>query len=100
MIPLDSRHWSAYFSFPAWVEICRQAKGIQIPADLEASYFKALQQLPELAAAAASAEWDHEFCRCALAAVAVGKGNTALAQAIIELDPDVTREFKTWLDSR
>ena len=91
---------SAYFHFPAWVEICRQGKQVEIPADLEADYLDALSRLPELAAAASSLAWDNELCRCALAAIAASKGQISLAEAILELDADVAEEFKEWFYSR
>lgn len=91
---------SAYFHFPAWVEICRRGKQVEIPVDLEADYFYAIARLPLLAAAASSAAWDNELCRCALAAIATSKGHISLAEAILELDVDVAEEFKEWFYSR
>ena len=41
---------SAYFQFPAWVEICRVSKNVPVPSDLQQTYFDALASLPMLAA--------------------------------------------------
>lgn len=77
---------SAFFHFPAWVEICRQTNGVEVPDDLRAAYFDALECLPKLVALAATSHGDEEMCRGALAAIAASKGHTSLAQAIIELN--------------
>jgi hypothetical protein len=90
----------AYFQFPAWVEICRMKKQIEIPADLRDAYLQSLAQLPSLVAAASSRPWDPEFLACALAAVAAAKGQPAVAEAVIELTPDVAEEFMEWFFTR
>jgi hypothetical protein len=89
-----------YFDFPAWVEICRQKKGVPIPEDLKPAYFAALAQLPSLVAAAAPREWDVDFLRGALAAIAAAKGYGDIAEAIEELSPEVAKEFMHWLYER
>jgi hypothetical protein len=91
---------SAYFQFPAWVEVCRKNQKINIPDDLSASYFASLSRLPGLIAAASAREWDSDFLRCAMAALAAAKGNEFLAEASLELSPDVASEFLEWLDER
>jgi hypothetical protein len=80
---------SVYFQFPAWVEICRRNKGVEIPADLKAGYLDALARLPALAAQAAGRDWDDEFLRGVLAAIAAAKGSAAVAEAALELSPTV-----------
>jgi hypothetical protein len=85
-----------YFHFPAWVEICRKNRGVAIPSDLELSYFAALAKLPSLVAAAAVRPWDSEFTACALAAVAAAKGNPRVAEAVLELTPEVAEDFLEW----
>jgi len=91
---------SAYFQFPAWVEVCRKRQMVQVPDDLEASYFASLSRLPGLIAAASAREWDSDFLQCAMAALAAAKGNEFLAEASLELSPDVAGEFLKWLDER
>jgi len=91
---------STYFQFPAWVEICRCKKGVEVPADLAASYFEALARLPALVAAAAGREWDEGFLSCALAAIAAAKGQPAVAEAVLELDGEVAGEFMKWFFER
>jgi hypothetical protein len=85
-----------YFHFPAWVEICRKNGGVAIPQDLEFSYFAALAKLPSLVAAAAVRHWDSDFTACALAAVAAAKGNAKVAEAVLELTPEVAEAFLAW----
>jgi hypothetical protein len=91
---------STYFQFPAWVEICRARTGTDVPPDLAPAYFEALAQLPTLVAAAADREWDDGLMVCALAAIAASKGAYDVAEAVLELSPDVLADFATWLAER
>jgi hypothetical protein len=94
------RAGSAYFHFPAWVEVCRHRKGIAVPDDLEPAYTKALQKIPALVAAAATQEWSEDLLVCALAAIAAAKGYVSVAEATMELTPDVATEFMEWFLER
>jgi hypothetical protein len=87
---------ATYLQFPAWVEICRQHGDEEIPDDLAEAYFDALAELPQLVAAASHREWDGDFVAVALAAVAVTKGHVAVAEAALELTPEVAAEFMGW----
>jgi hypothetical protein len=89
-----------YFQFPAWVEVCRQKKSVEIPADLKADYFAALSELPSLVAAAAEREWDSNFLCCAISAIAAAKGFGSVAEAVQEINPEVAEEFMEWFFSR
>ena len=77
---------SSYFQFPVWVEICRQRHKLNVPADLSGSYFTALDKLGQLVCAATSRDWDFEFLRVALSAMAISKGSALMAEALLELD--------------
>lgn len=90
----------SYFQFPAWVEVCRIKKGVSVPEDIAPAYFKSLARLPALVAAAASRQWDEGFLCCALSAVAAAKGQPAIAEAVLELTPDVAGEFMEWFFER
>ena len=90
----------AYFEFPAWVEVCRVKNKVSIPEDIACAYFESLSRLPALVAAAASRPWDEGFLRCALSAVAAAKGQPALAEAVLELSPEVASEFMAWFHER
>jgi hypothetical protein len=90
----------SFFHFPAWIEICRQRNNVPIPSDLAGPYFEALAQLPSLVAAAAARSWDAEVLVCALSAIAASKGEAAVAEAVLELTPDVAREFMEWFSER
>ena len=87
---------SSYFHFPAWVEICRAKNGPPIPSDLEAPYFAALGRLPALVAFAASNQWSPAFLACCMAAIAVAKGQPAMAEAALELNPELAEQFLEW----
>lgn len=91
---------STYFQFPAWVEICRRKNDVTVPEELAPAYFDALSQLPSLVAAAASRSWDETFLLCALSAIAAAKGQPAVAEAVLELSPEVTEEFMEWVLER
>ena len=90
----------SYFQFPAWVEVCRKKSGVEIPEDLKAAYFASLSQLPSLVASAATREWEPEFLCCALSAIAAAKGQTSVAEAVLELTPEVAEEFMAWFFAR
>jgi len=89
-----------YFQFPAWVEICRHNNNTVVPDELFPAYQEALSKLPSLIAAASSNEWDEEFTRCTLAALAVAKGAPSLAEAVLELSPDVLADYTEWINER
>ena len=91
---------SAYFQFPAWIEICRQRQKSPIPPDLEADYFASLARLPKLVAVASEGNWDSEMLQCAMAALAVAKGNVRFEEEALELTSEVASEFLEWLDER
>ena len=90
----------SYFQFPAWVEVCRKKNGVEIPEDLKAAYFDSLSQLPSLVATAAAQEWEPELLVCALSAIAAAKGQTSVAEAVLELTPEVAEEFMDWFFAR
>ncbi len=89
-----------YFQFPTWVEICRVKKNVPVPEDIASAYFDSLSLLPVLVAAASSRKWDEEFLCCALSAIAVAKGQPAVAEAVLELTPEVAGEFTEWFFER
>lgn len=91
---------SSYFQFPAVVEAWRQQKHMPIPEDLHSAYSAALAALPGLVAQASTREWDGGFLACALSAVAAAKGFGNVAEAVLEMTPDVADEFMAWFYSR
>lgn len=90
----------SYFQFPAWVEVCRQKNSVPIPKELETAYHAALAKLPALVAAAADRKWDAGFLSCALSAIAAAKGFGSVAEAVLEMNPEVAEEFMEWFFSR
>lgn len=90
----------SYFQFPAVIEAWRQQKSVAIPEDLQTNYFVALTALPSLVAQAADRKWDGNFLACALSALAAAKGFGNVAEAVLEMTPDVANEFKEWFYSR
>ncbi|KAF0812981.1 hypothetical protein IGB42_02377 [Andreprevotia sp. IGB-42] len=88
-----------YFQFPAVVEAWRLEAQIRIPEDLQTAYFAALAALPGLVAQASAREWDDDFLACALSAVAAAKGFGKVAEAVLEMTPDVADEFLEWFHS-
>jgi hypothetical protein len=86
-------HWD-FFLLPACIEIARTGgRGPEIPAEFRDDYFTALRRIPALAGAAAESPWDEGFCRTVTAAIAVAKGQSALGEAILELDSDTVKKF-------
>ena len=53
-----------------------------------------------LVAQAAEREWDEGFLVCALSAVAAAKGFGNVAEAVLEMTPEVAEEFMEWFFSR
>jgi hypothetical protein len=91
---------AVYFQFPAWVEICRKKNGLELPRELSEAYLEALSRLPSLVAQAAAREWDADFLQCALSAISAAKGQTVIAEAALELSPDIAEEFMEWFYER
>ncbi|MGX4643284.1 hypothetical protein [Massilia sp. SYSU DXS3249] len=90
-----------YFHFTAWVEICRQRSGVDIPADLEKPYCQALARLPDLVKQASDRPWDAAFTACALSALAVAKGQHGLAEALLQMSsPETLDDFLDWSSDR
>ena len=87
----------AYFQFPAWVEICRVRKSMDVPVDLKDAYFASLKRLPELVAQAAAVAWDDDRLACALSAIAAASGRTAIAEAVLEISSDNAERLLHWL---
>lgn len=87
----------SFFQFPAWVEICRAKGRVEVPRDLQASYFEALGQLPGLAGLALSRKREAGFVACALCAIAASQGQHAIAEAVLEMSsPEVAGQFLEW----
>jgi hypothetical protein len=75
-------------------------KNVGVPEDLRSAYLESLAQLPSLVAQASSRAWDPGFLRCTLAAVAAAKGQPGVAEAALELTPEVAQEFLEWFFER
>jgi hypothetical protein len=75
-------------------------KNVEIPEDLRSAYFESLAQLPSLVGQASGRQWDPGFLACALAAVAAAKGQPGVAEAALELTPEVAQEFIEWFFER
>ena len=88
---------ASFFQFPAWVEICREKTGAEVPADLAQGYAAALARLPALVGSAARRNWSDGTLQSALAAIAASQGQCATAEAILELTPDVAARFLDWI---
>jgi len=94
------RATSSYFQFSAWVEICRLKNGVEVPPNLLPAYLEALSKLPELVGAAAIRPWNGDFLACVLSAIAAAKGFPSVAEAALELEPDVAADFMDWFWTR
>jgi hypothetical protein len=85
---------------PTWIEICRQRSATAIPEDVSSAYFASISDLSRVATAALKSVNNEGSLRCLLASIAISKEEAALAEAILELEPEVLSDFKTWLESR
>jgi hypothetical protein len=52
-----------------------------------------LNRIPSIAAASSEAKWDEIYTRTVAAAIAVSKGQPALGEAILELDPESVKDL-------
>jgi hypothetical protein len=86
----------SFFQLPACIEVARKKKTVDVPADLQESYFSALSRLPAIIGAAAAGNWDSGMLQSALAALAVVKGSPEVAEAALELDPPTAARFMAW----
>jgi hypothetical protein len=89
-----------YLAFPVAVELSRLQDGVTVPIDLERAYTASLAKLPDLVAHIVGRPWSEPMLRSALAAIAITKGQPGLAEAVLELTPDVAGEFIAWQKSR
>ena len=94
----DRAHFQHYL-LPTWIEVCRVQAGVAVPDDLREACEAALAQLPALAGAAVPT-WPPDFLNVLLAAMAVGRGQPVMAEALLELTPAVAGDFLTWFAER
>ena len=95
-----SRATRDFFLLPACIEIARANREVPVPEELRSAYQAAIRRLPELVGQAASKEWDESFLACAMTAMAVGKGHVRVAEAVLEMDSNVAKEFLDWFMQR
>ena len=92
----DRAHWSVLL-LVASIEIARsKGNGPQIATELADEYQVALARVPFAVAAASTREWDELFARVAASAIAAVKGRVDLAEAILELEPELVPRFMQW----
>jgi hypothetical protein len=76
------------------IELWRHTrKNPPIPDDFIQSYLTALNEVPEILAELPKEGWDELFTRSASALLSVSHGHLLLADAILELSPDLAKEF-------
>ena len=89
-------NWSALLLVVS-IEIARNERsGPEVPNELAGPYAAALGRIPALVGAMAIQTWDELTTRVASAAIAVSKGHSALASAILELEPTLVPRFMDW----
>ena len=88
-----------YFLFPISIEIARlKGNGPKLGKDIEICYGNSIKAMANLTGIV---ETTDETMISVLAAVtAVRHGNVELAEAILELTPDLLSEFQEWLQER
>ncbi len=74
------------------IETSRNKENPQLPKALTPAYQKAIENLGELALLTTHYDWDLSHTSAALAAIALSKGQTLMAKAILNLDSDSTIE--------
>ena len=91
-----------FLLLPTSIEIarCAGAAPTGVPDDVADAYVTAWRTVPTIVAVASGRDWDEMFCRSAAAALCAAKGQIALAEALLELSPDVVPDFFKWLKER
>ena len=88
-----------YFLLPVSIEIARlKGNGPEISADIKDSYLLALEKMAKLTTMFQSP--DELMSRVLTAVTAIHSGNASLADAILELTPDVVEDFQEWIQER
>jgi hypothetical protein len=88
-------HWSILLLIVS-IEIARfQQRGPLLAGELSLPYKTALVRLPSAVAAMSGQQWDESFTRIAASAIAASRGQAALAEAIMELEPEMVPTFMT-----
>jgi hypothetical protein len=85
-----------YLYFASYVESRRQQLKIEVPSDLLQSYRCAMGSIPALVAEGAAGDWDDFYLACALASIAAAKGSGLVAEAVLEMTPQVAEAFLDW----
>ncbi|MEZ4409629.1 MAG: hypothetical protein R3A52_24625 [Polyangiales bacterium] len=88
---------AALLQLVACIEIARaRGRGPAVPTDLEAAYQSALRELVDLSHMVTRRPCDEGTFRVATAALAVAHGHVDIADALIEMEPDVLHDFTRW----
>ena len=83
-----------FFQLPAAIEVARATgRGPPMPASLGTDYQQAIKRLPDCVSIHRGEEWDRDLTISAIAALAVGKGQLVLAEAIMNLDDDLIEKI-------
>ena len=76
----------SFFHLPLAIELARFEKGLQVPVALHGAFFLAIRKLAEVAAVAALASNSAAELHVILGAIALGRGDYALSNLLIELN--------------
>ena len=86
-----------FLLLPTSIEIARSTgRGPEVPAKLSDSYTTAIKGMAAIIGQLSVDDMDETWCITCGAAVAIGAGNPALAEAILELEGDTAPEFLKW----
>ncbi len=85
----------------ASIEIARaRGRGPAVPVDLAPAYQSALRELVDLAHDVTRRPCDEGTLRVATAALAVAHGHVGVAEAMLELEPELVDDFMRWVAER
>ncbi len=92
--------WHA-FGFPVVVELARSNRGNpKLPAELEASYFAALRELPMTALSRGLDTWDKLCFEPVMASLALSLGRRLHAELYLDLTENEISEFYKYYEGR
>lgn len=82
-----------FFALPAAIECSRVHGSVDMPLELSLPYSRALDKLLPTAMRFKGESWDHDGVQSVCAAIAAAQGAIDLADALLELGPEMTRRF-------
>lgn len=101
LLASPSPRYNSALQLVTCIEIARaNGRGPEMPAALAADYSAALRRVRDVVHAMLGSTRDEGACRVAAAALAAANGHARLAEAMLELEPELLDDFMVWVTER